>query len=589
MRFPLPVFARSDYNHPFHTPDSLTLSEIPVLKSFADRLANSTRQRQLLFLIAALFTIAFIGYHFGTFDQAIHIPFLKKYADPSLFPNDQFFNLRYQHYSFFWFFFIPFYRLGILEPVMFVAYVFAVYFTFWALWTLAEQLFHNSLTSLLTVVAFCLPHIGFAGFPVFEFSLLNRTFVLPFLLWAIILFLRRRYRLAFALIGVMYNLHVVSVNFVIAMFLFDCVLEFRRVGWRNVVFGLMLFVVCALPVLMWKFGTSHADLTARREWFEIIARGTLYNLFFLIAPYPHILFITASGLSALALFFIARQRQPSPEHDRTLTNFVYAALIILGVQVITAQWYPATLIVQSQIIRAGVFILIFAYIYFAHYIVSRYQTGETGSQDSGVLAAAFVLSPLPPIALVVWGIGKFVGSLKWRMALAAGSLAVLFIGSVALVVQYRIWYPGIYVWAHKTAWYDAQIWARDNTARDAVFITPPQIWWLYESDWRVFSERSTVGTLSELLEAAFAPEYVDYWKPRFEAVAPGALARFQGNFFENLDLTAQAYYSLSSADLLRVAHTYTASYLVVEKPHWHEFPVVYENAEFIIYDLRSFK
>ena len=51
----------------------------------------------------------------------------------------------------------------------------------------------------------------------------------------------------------------------------------------------------------------------------------------------------------------------------------------------------------------------------------------------------------------------------------------------------------------------------------------------------------------------------------------------------------QAFYSLSADDLLRVARQYGASYLVVEKPHRQDFPVVYENEQFVIYDLRSAK
>ena len=86
-----------------------------MLNSFAHRLSSSPARRQLLFAGATLFTIFFVGYHFGTFDQAVHIPFLKKYADPTLYPGDRFLDLRLQHNSYFWFFFLPFYRLGILD------------------------------------------------------------------------------------------------------------------------------------------------------------------------------------------------------------------------------------------------------------------------------------------------------------------------------------------------------------------------------------------------------------------------------------------------------------------------------------------
>ena len=181
-----------------------------MLDAFAQRLARSPGRRHALFLGASLFTLLFVGYHFGTFDQTIHIPFLKKYADPTLYPGDPFFELRFQHYSYFWLLFLPFYRAGVLEVAMLVIHFLATYLTFWMLWALADTLFHSPLATLLSTLAFMVPHIGFAGFPIFEFSLLNRTFVLPFLLMAILLFLRGRVVWAFALLGVLYNLAVTA-------------------------------------------------------------------------------------------------------------------------------------------------------------------------------------------------------------------------------------------------------------------------------------------------------------------------------------------------------------------------------------------
>jgi hypothetical protein len=162
----------------------------------------------------------------------------------------------------------------------------------------------------------------------------------------------------------------------------------------------------------------------------------------------------------------------------------------------------------------------------------------------------------------------------------------MFAGSVAVAFQYHIWAPGIFIFPHRSAWYQAQVCARDNTPVETLFITPPEKWWLYESEWRVFSERSTVATHSELLEAAFAPEYVDYWLPRFNDVAPGALEKFAGDFFANQRIVAAAFHSLTASDFTRLAAKYGAAYLVVEKPHAYDFPVVYENKGFVIYDLK---
>ena len=557
-----------------------------MLDAIAQRLARSPGRRHALFFGASLFTLLFVGYHFGTFDQTIHIPFLKKYADPALYPGDPFFDLRFQHYSYFWFLFLPFYRAGVLEVAMLVTHFLATYLTFWMLWTLADTLFHSPLATLLSTLAFMVPHIGFAGFPIFEFSLLNRTFVLPFLLLAIVLFLRGRIVWAFALLGVLYNLHVISVQFVLCMFLLHGVLAWRAIGLRRLLAGGGLFVLGALPVLAWKLGSggTPVDFSARPEWFDIVARGTLYNLFFLLPPYPHILITTFSGLSALLMFAIGRSVRPSGPHDTTITHFVAAAVIILLVQIATAQWYPSTIIVQSQIIRAGLFVLIFGYLYFARYLAERYYSRADDAFDSRLLIGSYIVSVLPVAAALAWWFQRLIASRRWRRVALGATLIATMAATGGVVGAFDIWSPGVYAFGPQTDWEKAQAWARDHTNREAVFITPPQMWWLYASDWRVFSERSTVSTLSELLEAAFAPEYIDYWRPRFEAVAPGALPRFRGDYFENKAATAEAYYSLSTADLEVVAQTYGADYLVVEKPNVHPLRVVYENDTFTIYE-----
>jgi hypothetical protein len=555
-----------------------------------------------LFLFAvSLLAILTLGYHVGTFDQAIHIPFLKKYVDNTLFPNDPFFDLRYQHFSYFWFFFQPLYWLDLqLHPLvqqpyllwwgMFAAHVLATYLTFWAVWKLADLLFKNPLTNVLAVLAFIVPHLGFAGFPVIEFSLLNRTFVLPFLLWAIIFFLRRRYLLSFALMGLMYNLHVISVNFALAMILFACMVEFRRVGWRNILAGMTVFVVCALPVLIWKGKSSPIDLTPDFVWFDIISRGTLYNLFFMIAPYFHILVITACGLGALALFFVARWRRPSSGYHYTVTLFIVAVIIILVVEAVTAQWLPLRIIVQSQIIRAGLFALIFGYLYFANYIVTRWEAGELSRFDGVMLAGTFIASPLSFVPLIILGFQRLIKSASATKILSGLTVLVTAVATLVVGLSYNLFGPGIYIYPHETPWYQAQLWAKDNTPKDTWFITPPEIWSFYDSEWRVFSERSTVATHSELLEAAFAPHYVSYWLARFNDLAPGAFDKFRGNFFDNQKITAQAFYQLSTADFQRLAVKYNASYLVLEKPNRRDLPVCYggtdaENPSYIIYAL----
>jgi len=554
-----------------------------TLGALAESLVSSTVRRHLLFWVLTGWVVVFVGYYYGTFDQIFHLPFLKKYADPALYARDPFFALNAQHYSFFWYLFVPFYRQGILEVATFVIHLAVTYATFWAVWTLSETLFHDPLVPLIACVGLAFPHVGFAGFPLLEFSLLNRTFVLPFLLWAMVLYLRRRYVPAFSLLGLMYNVHVISVHFVLAMFLFDSVLQFRRIGLRALVGGMAAFVVCALPVLLWKAGGGPTDFSLRPEWFATLAQGAYYQMYNFWAPYPQIVLTTLSGLGTLVLFAIGRWRAPATEQGQSATRFMGAVLMILALEFVTARWLPVTLIIQLQLMRVGVFAVLFGYLYFASYLVRRFRSGALGRFDVGVLTAAMCFSPFPFMLVIIWGAQRLIASLRWSKIILPTALAALLAGSVAIAQYLGLWGPGVHVFPQRTDWYDVQLWARNNTPKDALFITPPHIYGFYETSWRVFSERSTVVLFSDLIDIVYSPEYLETWRSRFEDLAPGALSQFRGDFFGNQAITARSFYNLSSADLQRIAHKYGAEYLVMEKPNMRALPVVYENGRFILY------
>lgn len=166
-----------------------------------------------------------------------------------------------------------------------------------------------------------------------------------------------------------------------------------------------------------------------------------------------------------------------------------------------------------------------------------------------------------------------------------GIVMITFFTVLSILILNNFASPGIHIWPKKTPFYDVQMWAKTHTPRSAKFLTPPAKWWLYDVEWRVISERSTVSTLSELLEAAFDPAYIDYWRPRFEDIAPGAISQFKGDYLENFKIANNAFYNNTTERFLYLAKKYDASYLVVEKKYKYELPVLYENSEYKIYSL----
>ncbi|MCX6082807.1 MAG: hypothetical protein NTW32_25040 [Chloroflexi bacterium] len=553
-----------------------------TISRLTDQLGVSQHKRHLLYLAATITTTLLIGYQFGTFDEAMHIPFLKDIANPALYPGDEMLALHNIYYSYFWLFFIPFLKLGWLEPVLFIVHISSIYLSYWAIWELSETLFHNRLTSLISVIAFIVPHFSFVGFPVFEFAPLSRTFVLPFLLIAMTQFFKGRVILAFLIAGLMYNIHVVSVNFILAMFGLACLLEFSRIGIRKIMPGLAIFIVGALPVLLWKMGGDPIDLSLRPDWVAFLNLTLFRHIFAMIGQYWGTWVIVFSGLSALALFFIAAPKARSFPTTNTARIFIYAGIIVLVVNVICVYWLPVTIIIQSQIARIGLWVLILAYLFFANLLAQLYSEKKLSSVAFWLLLTTFIISPLPILPLITWLFIRFVKNIT-VIKIAAVVVPVSILASFTIFMTLGFWHPGIFIYGEKTPWVNVQDWARINTPISARFITPPEKWGVQESDWRVHSERSSAITLSELLVAAFQPGYEVEWKPRFEELAPGALAKFNGDYFWNVEVTRQAYASLSTQQLLKAACREDVQYIVGEKPFQHPLPLAYENSAFVVY------
>ena len=554
------------------------------LANLSDQLGTNHSKRHLLFLAATIATTLLIGYQFGTFDEAMHIPFLKAMANPALYPGDEMLKLHNIYYSYFWIFFIPIINHGWLEPVLFIVHLLSIYLSYWAIWELSETLFQNHLAALISVVVFIVPHFSFVGFPVFEFAPLSRTFVLPFLLIAINQFLKGRIILAFFIAGLMYNVHVVSVNFILAMFGLACLLEFSRIGIRRILPGLAVFLLAALPVLLWKAGGDRVDVSLRPDWVAFLNLTLFRHIFAMVGNYWGTWVIVFCGLSALALFFIAAPRATSYTTTNTARIFIYAGIIVMLVNIITVYWLPVTIIIQSQIARMGLWILILAYLFFANLLARYYQEKTISPASVWLLAITIIISPLPILPLLVW---VFVILIKNPIVIRVANivLPISILASFSIFLSLGFWHPGIFIYGEKTPWLDVQEWAQKNTPINDRFITPPEKWGVQESDWRVHSERASAVTLSELLVAAFQPGYEIGWKPRFEQLAPGALARFNGDYFWNVKVTKEAYSSLSTEQLLQAACQTNVQYIVSEKPVQHPLPLAYENSAFSVYDV----
>jgi hypothetical protein len=203
-------------------------------------------------------------------------------------------------------------------------------------------------------------------------------------------------------------------------------------------------------------------------------------------------------------------------------------------------------------------------------------------------------------AAVIFTIGSRGHSGTARRRLEIGQMAVAIVLTV-LVLQVRWEDWGAANRARAAALKDAQLWAQDNTAPDAIFMGDPAV----PDGWREYSGRAYYGSLAEL--AHYATLY-DSIPGLFErgirrvrefgvdpmSVDPRALRLPGGGNYGTSILSPQvsAAFAKMSADELRgIAARHGVSYLIVRRaartaPLTGLSPV-YSNAEYDIYDLRS--
>lgn len=558
---------------------------MPLLQSVADQLNDKPLRRHLVFLALTLISVAISGYHFGTFDQVFHIPFLKVYADPSLYPSDPFINLKDYHFSYFWFLFMPAYKAGVLEPVMFLVHLAVTYATFWGFWTLCEQLFHNRLANVLISFALVIPHLGFPGFQIIEFSLLNRTFIIPFLLFAIVHHLRRNYAYSFLLLAISFNIHLVYASFVLAMFAFDLLANLKRISWKRLLPAIAFLLLAMLPLLIRKNNISPGlDFSLNPALRDAEALSTLYTVYYPIGPINYVILSAVQGLAGIIVLLISFKKYPQKDADQPMRNFLIGILAVIAIGSLASYLFPVTFIIQFQLIRIGVFLLYFTYLYLA-WIIARTVTDEPRKPlDNWVLILAYIIFLLPAMVLIFWLLRPKTNQKKITWL---GLTVLIIVAALELILAYHFNFlaPGYHIYGPRNTWQQTQEWAKANTPKEARFITPPYKFWHYESDWRVFSERAAVATIPEFMVLHLNPDYMPGFLDRFEDLAPGAFQQFNGDYNYTFYLTRQAFDSLNLADFQRIALKHKASYLVLPQTHSINLIPVYSNSDYAIYQL----
>jgi len=174
-------------------------------------------------------------------------------------------------------------------------------------------------------------------------------------------------------------------------------------------------------------------------------------------------------------------------------------------------------------------------------------------------------------------------------------LKVLFIGIFSVMCLTTVWYleRAQYLRWHNryaevaSAYFDVQLWAKSNSANDALFMPDPTHYY----GWRDFSERSSFGNLREWGYGAIA------YNPDVKVYREGIKRMREFGFDiteDDLKILKKSYknfrktfYTMNTEQLNKLSRKYKIDYVVMNKKYqknkFPAFTVAYENKNYIVY------
>ena len=153
---------------------------------------------------------------------------------------------------------------------------------------------------------------------------------------------------------------------------------------------------------------------------------------------------------------------------------------------------------------------------------------------------------------------------------------VIILGNFVLLIDSptQLWNFQIPADNEEIACYDAQLWARDHTPPQSIFMVPPA-----GCGFRVLSERSSWGEWSDGNAMYFDPAFADTFRKRVAVLIPAEVPQGTGI----IDSATDAYRKQPWERIRTVAAENTLDYIVQFSGTQYPAQPVYSNASFQIY------
>lgn len=314
----------------------------------------------------------------NTFDLDLHIAVseywpktIAKLGNPELYPDDVFSSWVTNFTSLFWSIPMAFYKYLGISPELSgrIAILIVVFLWGWSVYKISLELFQNHLSAVFAAILSL-------GSPLNSFTLAQGTrfivptvsiFVIPFLLVTLLWFLQRhRYR-NFILLGLCFYVHPVFSFFILFLFVITLFFKQKFYSTSQYLLPLTYTVLIALPVLI-NLQLLVVNDIPKEDFMKLLFLRSSFHHFPSTFDYTNILFV-------LLAFVLSLKYLTHPAKHKIISIWTCGIGLLCIIGYVFVELIPVITIVKLSLFKSTQFFVIFATIYFAHYLLRTFQTG----------------------------------------------------------------------------------------------------------------------------------------------------------------------------------------------------------------------
>jgi hypothetical protein len=323
-------------------------------------------------------------------DQPVQIPIILHYQNPDLYQNDYLFT-SLAHYSTYFFEGVSLLGLSLqglsllniwgTVLSLFLFYLFYIFFCRQFSGSLA-----TALLSALLIATGLMPALAVYTLPT-NFS--HALLVLPFLMLAMLLMLRRQPIWALALVGLSANLHAMDAFILAVPMLVLLLMNIRDWGWKRALISIGVLTVTALPVAIRQLCLPTQDYDLN-QWVEILRARSYFHIFPFAMPLSH--WASFFAFSAVAILtFVFSRSETSRENRKLLISFGISSVALILIGIVFTELYPLRPILELQPLRITMFLYLISVPLFIHPLAEGLIPGKRLSASLAGLGVILLL------------------------------------------------------------------------------------------------------------------------------------------------------------------------------------------------------